>query len=543
MIELKTTSKNIFPATGRRTILLPVLVFGYLWFVLINQLRVEWSLNPQYSYGWAVPVLCVYLAWQNCRKAETGMRNMGNFYLPSPIFYFLLVLCAFLYAPTRLIEEANPEWHLVSWALAVEVIGLTLLFLHLCTPTLRRFDISLRALIFPICFFFVAVPWPSVFEEPVIQGLTRADSRATVELLGWLGIPAMPHGNVIEVATGEVGISEACSGIRSFQATLMISLFLGDFYRLNFARRIFLVLGGFAMSFGFNLVRMSILVWIAAKKGVNAIEIWHDPAGMTILAACFCGLWGLGEWFGKKQKTENGKQKAEIGRQKGEDGKPAFNVSAFQLSAFATTLAAWIVLTEIGVEAWYRSHETRLPPAPQWTVNWPVNNPTFKEMPLDERALQMLKCDQSRSAGWRDNDIQWQAIFIRWNPGTFVQLGHTPSFCMTAAGHTLAVVSNAEWFDVAGFHLPFIVYEVTDTTPHFYIFYCMWNDRLSAGGFGKTFLRINGNRLAPVQTGVRNAGQRSLEIAVDGMGSADEAESAVHAELEKIVAASHSPQK
>jgi hypothetical protein len=57
-------------------------------------------------------------------------------------------------------------------------------------------------------------------------------------LLGWLGVAALQHGNVIEVATGNVGIDKACSGIRSFQATLMISLFLGKLYRLNMTRRL-----------------------------------------------------------------------------------------------------------------------------------------------------------------------------------------------------------------------------------------------------------------------------------------------------------------
>ena len=40
-------------------------------------------------------------------------------------------LLAFLFLPTRLVQEANPEWRLVSWALAIEVIGLTLLTIHL----------------------------------------------------------------------------------------------------------------------------------------------------------------------------------------------------------------------------------------------------------------------------------------------------------------------------------------------------------------------------------------------------------------------------
>ena len=37
-----------------------------------------------------------------------------------------------------------------------------------------------------------------------MQTLTRLNVSATVEVLGWFGIPALQHGNVIEVATGDV---------------------------------------------------------------------------------------------------------------------------------------------------------------------------------------------------------------------------------------------------------------------------------------------------------------------------------------------------
>ena len=54
-----------------------------------------------------------------------------------------------------------------------------------------------------------------------------------------------------------------------------------------------LCLGGFAMSFLFNLVRMSLLVWVAASKGIAAIANWHDPAGVTILRGVFFRPLGL----------------------------------------------------------------------------------------------------------------------------------------------------------------------------------------------------------------------------------------------------------
>ena len=51
----------------------------------------------------------------------------------------------------------------------------------------------------------------------------------------------------------------------------MISLFLGELYRLGVARRLWLVLGGFIMAFGFNVLRTFVLAYIAASKGVSAI--------------------------------------------------------------------------------------------------------------------------------------------------------------------------------------------------------------------------------------------------------------------------------
>ncbi len=520
------------PSAGRlRSLLLPAIIFlplAFLWFVLINHLRVEWTLNPQYNYGWAVPFLCVFLIWQKSQTGEVrGQKPEGS----HPAFGVGSLLCLFgllalLYAPTRLVQEANPDWRFVSWTLAIEVIGLTFCVLRLGFST---FHIS--AFVFPLCFFLVAVPWPTFLEQSLIQWLTQADADVTCELLGWLGIPAIPHGNVIEVVTGEVGIDEACSGIRSFQATLMISLFLGEFYALKFSRRMILVLSGFAMSFLFNLARMFLLVWVAAHKGIPAIASWHDPAGVTILVACFCGLWGLGEWFGKKQKTEKKKQSAEI--LKPESGP---TVSVFRFS-FALALLVWILAVEVSVEWWYCSHEARLPAAQQWTVVWPADQTVFKELPIPDAARQILRYDEGRSAIWQEDGLGWQAIFLRWNPGrTAVHLAqnHTPEVCLTAAGHKLDVISELRWFDVNGLRLPFSIYEVTDATQPVFVFYCLWDDRASAQGF-ETVALTRGRRLAPVLAGLRNPGQRSFEIAVRDAEDAAAAETALRLELEKIV--------
>src|SRR5205823_2703551 len=142
-------------------------------------------------------------------------------------------------------------------------------------------------------FFLVAVPWPTFVEHPTVELLTRGNVGAVVELLNAFGIPAIPQGNVIEISNGLVGIDEACSGIRSVQASLMISLFLGELYRLGLLRRLALCFGGLAAAFVFNVVRTLLLTWVAAKQGLPVMAQWHDPAGVGVLVACFLSVWGL----------------------------------------------------------------------------------------------------------------------------------------------------------------------------------------------------------------------------------------------------------
>jgi hypothetical protein len=62
----------------------------------------------------------------------------------------------------------------------------------------------------------------------------------------------------------------------------------------------------------------------------------------------------------------------------------------------------------------------------------------------------------------------------------------------------------------------------------------LWDDRASAQGRGTLSLTY-GNRLAPVLAGLRNPGQRSLEIAMTGVLDATQAEAAFRNQLQKII--------
>ena len=104
------------PATARsRTIAwFPVVVLGLVWLEVVSRLRLEWSINPQYSYGWAVPFLAAYIFWRRWQSAPAASAPRAPF-----LWSAALVLAASVTVPVRLVVEANPDWRLLSWVLAL----------------------------------------------------------------------------------------------------------------------------------------------------------------------------------------------------------------------------------------------------------------------------------------------------------------------------------------------------------------------------------------------------------------------------------------
>ena len=84
------------------------------------------------------------------------------------------------------------------------------------------------------------------------------------------GHSLVQHGNLVEVGTGIIGIDEACSGVRSLQSALMLSLFLGEMNRFSLAETALL---GASLVFVVvaNIARTTFLVWTGANHGMRQV--------------------------------------------------------------------------------------------------------------------------------------------------------------------------------------------------------------------------------------------------------------------------------
>jgi exosortase len=507
-----------------------ILPLGFLWFHLIDNLRLEWSSNPQYSYGLIVPLLVAGLLLRRWQRGSGVMRDTvtGSSWLAAG----LGIALAFLYLPTRLVEAATPEWRPLQWLLGFEIIGLTLYAVYLAGG-----KSWLRQAAFPLAFFLVAIPWPTPIEQPVIQGLSRLNAAMVVNVMGFLNVPAVQHGNVIEVGTGMVGINDACSGIRSLQSSLMISLFLGEFYRFTWRRRAWLVPFSFALAMLLNLCRASLLTWIAAKKGVPAIAEYHDEAGMTILLVCTALLWGTA-WLLRRPTVPIDADRA------GSSGRVKLDFAVYgdkmrrRLNRFALILIVWLVMVECGVALWYRIRESHLIPGPGWSVNYPQDNPTFKSLPATTEEHQLLRFDDGMDGQWQNSDgTTWQAFYFNWKPGRvagYLAKRHTPDICLTATG--LKMLSGPELMvlDVNHVELPMRHYVFESSGGLLQVYQCHWEAGMAMDSYtAEESSRFN--LIRGVWAGRGNQGQKVLEIIISGIDDPEQARQALVRQLDTLI--------
>ena len=456
---------------------------------------------------------------------------------PPFVLSALIAVMALMLLPVRVIYEINPDWPLMQEVMAALVVAFSLYAVCLMGGLgwVKYFA-------FPVCFILVAVQWPYRIEHGLTQGLMRVVANLTVEILGWCNIPAVQHGNLIEVSAGTVGVAEACSGIRSFQSTLMGGLFLGELYLLTWPRRLILVLSGVIVAFGFNVLRTLFLAWKASSEGVDAVEKWHDTAGMTIFLVSFGCLWLLAIWLrqGNSQTTDVGTQKAdhrlpttddgskaESGKQKAEIAPAApIQPSAFSpqplLRRYLIVIGCWAVLVFGLTQWWYRAHEIKDAGVFSWRVALPVAKPGFQAIELPRRAVKLLAFDAAATGSWPEtDDSEWSLYYFRWNPTSassiFRAREHRPDVCLKAAGLRQVEDGGVVRFAVGAFRLPFHRYVYESEGRILYVFFCEWEDSArEQTGLAST---KQSGRVITALKGRRHLGQQTLELILSGYSS------------------------
>jgi exosortase len=250
----------------------------------------EWRHNPDLSHGMFMPLVFLVLLHESRHGSQRYLRRSR----PLRAGFALLLIGAVVALLAAGLYAAAVDWShpLVN---ASQTLSLGLL---LTAALIIYADDGVRLIPWNWSAFVAIALW--LFCTPLPPGTY---SRLTVALQLWisqnvlrslhvLGIAAVRHGNIIDLAHATVGVEEACSGIRS----LISCVFAGLFFSATLVRRAWgraLIIGLAApLALGMNFVR-SLTLTLLANAGVDISGTWHDFTGFAVLGITAVILGGL----------------------------------------------------------------------------------------------------------------------------------------------------------------------------------------------------------------------------------------------------------
>ncbi len=499
-------------------------LLALFWIILWAGLWYEWEVNELYSYGMLVPLLGVYLIfrrWQD-RPDPLIQTEKSAWIVPA---LFLLVLLQY---PLHILYGANAEWRLLLWVQAgtVFLASALLVFRWGGLPWLKHFA-------FPLLFFLTAVPWPTRIEQELVSGLMNLIATCIVDVVNFFGIHARQQGNIIQLSSGFVQIEEACSGIRSFQSSLMAAFFLGEMYRFGLTLRILLVAGAAFMAVLLNFGRTMLLTIISYRSGEEGVDYWHDPAGYLIFVAIFLFLGVLCHVF-----RHRGKGWSEAPSESSGDvvfgSIPLSQVSPLVLILLAAVPSAWL---------WYGVRAPKELASTDWSFNWEALGPEATRNEISDRIQEILRYADGEYWTWfSENGWQWMAYSFVWDEPKAAQLGgvHNPEACLPSTGWALQQKrEDWIWQGPSGLKLAFNVYEFEARMRHIFVFYAQWDP--SGYPYHLYSSRLRKDRILDAWYGYRHNDKRKIEFIVAGPRSFEQARDAMEEILDDIVVAGDGP--
>jgi len=202
-------------------------------------------------------------------------------------------------------------------------------------------------------------------------------------------------------------------------------------------------------------------------------------------------------------------------------------------------LVIWLLLVEVGVQTWYRSHQTVT--GSLWSVRWPESESHYKQVAIAPAAETLLRYNEGGGAAWDGADgRQWMMYFFRWLPGRtaarFVKV-HRPDICLPASGRTMERDNGLRMLAVNGITLPVRSYRFDDRGVPLHVFYCYWDARSSYESVAAAESEdwSPRGRLRAALEGRREIGAQMIEIVVWGYQDDNEASEALARELSQVI--------
>jgi exosortase len=229
----------------------------------------KWSTSPDDSHGMLVPAFSAWLLWHRKDLAKFAEMNVTSLAMSLGvilIFLGILLRCTGIYTRTISLEAV---------AVIPGIAGIFLLFfgwkgVHWGWPS--------------VMFLIFMVPIPGPLGGLLSSKLQSIATFGSTFVLQTMGVPAVSEGNTIWLSETQVGVAEACSGLRMMTSFFALSAAVALLIERPLWEKLLILMSAPAIAVMSNVLRIAATA-MAYETGNEEMAklIFHDLAGWLMM--------------------------------------------------------------------------------------------------------------------------------------------------------------------------------------------------------------------------------------------------------------------
>ncbi len=250
-------------------------MFIGLYYPVILKMVGDWSNDPNYSHGFLVPLVTLYLLWQKKHSLLQIPLSPSNWGL----FALICGLCIYVFG------------HLAAELFTMRVSMLVVLAGLIISNLGMNF---FRCALLPYGYLYFMIPLPYLVYDAIAFPLKLFVAKYSVVALQIIGISVYREGNIIMLPATTLEVADACSGIRSLMSLLALGVAYAYFSQKSLTKKIILIASTIPIALLANAARVIGTGILAHHYGAAVAEgFFHEFAGMVIFAVSMTMLVGV----------------------------------------------------------------------------------------------------------------------------------------------------------------------------------------------------------------------------------------------------------
>lgn len=261
-----------------------LLVFFFLYYKAIAKLISDWSVDPNFSHGFLIPVVALYMVWFKQNEISQISHE------PSKKGIFIIIFGMLVH----IAGNVGSELFLMRFSMIITLAGIIVYYFG--------FKMLWKVMV-PVAYLIMMIPIPAIIWNKIAFPLQLFSANLSSQTIGLLNIPVFREGNILHLANTSLEVIDACSGLRSLTSLLALTGAFAFLAPLSTLKKWILFFSAIPIAVAVNVIRLTITGAMAAWIGPETAHgFLHDMSGLIVFGAALILVYFV---FTIEMKIEN----------------------------------------------------------------------------------------------------------------------------------------------------------------------------------------------------------------------------------------------